>query len=160
MKTHNGNITQLEPNQVFVFGSNLSGFHGAGAAGFASFGEFGNVWRKYDYANKPVGWRGRWNIKGQGEGYQVGTLGASYALPTVTKAGKKRSRTIAEIKRSVEVFYYWARHNPELEFLVAYSLKTNLNGYSPDEMAYVFAVDIPDKVIFETEFSKLIEGKQ
>ena len=29
MKTHNGCITELKENQVFCFGSNKSGFHGA-----------------------------------------------------------------------------------------------------------------------------------
>jgi hypothetical protein len=32
MKTHNGFITELSENEVFVFGSNLSGIHGKGAA--------------------------------------------------------------------------------------------------------------------------------
>jgi hypothetical protein len=59
------------------------GFHGSGAAGFASFGESGNVWRKYDYDKKPVGWKGQWNVKGVAEGLQAGTKGRSYALPTV-----------------------------------------------------------------------------
>ena len=33
-------ITSLRPNEIFVFGSNLGGFHGGGAAEFAyrSFG--------------------------------------------------------------------------------------------------------------------------
>lgn len=28
----NEKITHLEPNEIFVFGSNLQGYHGAGAA--------------------------------------------------------------------------------------------------------------------------------
>jgi hypothetical protein len=52
-------ITHLEPNQVFVFGSNAAGRHAAGAARQAvmSFGA----------------------IEGQGEGLQ----GQSYAIPTM-----------------------------------------------------------------------------
>lgn len=52
-------ITKLEPNEIFVFGSNLQGFHGGGAAALAHRC-FGAVW-------------------GQGEGLQ----GQSYALPTM-----------------------------------------------------------------------------
>ena len=52
-------ITHLEPNEVFVFGSNLSGFHGGGAAAVA-MKLFGAVW-------------------GQG----VGLQGQSYGIPTM-----------------------------------------------------------------------------
>lgn len=52
-------IGALEPNEVFVFGSNLGGFHGGGAAR-AALRLFGAVW-------------------GQG----VGLQGQSYAIPTM-----------------------------------------------------------------------------
>ena len=52
-------ITNLEPNEVFVFGSNLAGAHGGGAAAIA-WRKFGAVW-------------------GQG----VGLQGQSYAIPTM-----------------------------------------------------------------------------
>lgn len=53
------NITSLEPDEVFVFGSNLQGHHGGGAARVA-YERFGAV-------------------MGQGEGMQ----GQSYAIPTM-----------------------------------------------------------------------------
>ena len=52
-------ITRLAENEVFVFGSNLAGFHGGGAARVAHQ-RFGAVW-------------------GQG----VGLQGQSYAIPTM-----------------------------------------------------------------------------
>ena len=52
-------ITQLKENEIFVFGSNLGGFHGGGAARVA-LEAFGAVW-------------------GQG----VGLQGRSYAIPTM-----------------------------------------------------------------------------
>ena len=52
-------ITSLQPNEVFVFGSNLAGFHGGGAAHIAH-AKFGAIW-------------------GQG----VGMQGQSYAIPTM-----------------------------------------------------------------------------
>ena len=52
-------IRELEPNEVFVFGSNLGGFHGGGAA-LVAMKKFGAVW-------------------GQG----VGLQGQSYAIPTM-----------------------------------------------------------------------------
>ena len=52
-------ITELKPNEVFVFGSNLQGMHAGGAARIACE-KFGAVW-------------------GQG----VGMQGQSYAIPTM-----------------------------------------------------------------------------
>lgn len=52
-------IDRLEPNEIFVFGSNLSGHHGGGAA-LVAMNKFGAVW-------------------GQG----VGLQGQSYAIPTM-----------------------------------------------------------------------------
>lgn len=52
-------ITSLQPNEVFVFGSNLAGMHGGGAA---------RVARKFFGA-----------VMGQGGGLQ----GQSYAIPTM-----------------------------------------------------------------------------
>ncbi len=54
-----GMINELNENEVFVFGSNLAGFHGGGAAR-AAMNRFGAVW-------------------GQG----VGLQGQSYAIPTM-----------------------------------------------------------------------------
>ena len=52
-------ITDLSPNEIFVFGSNLAGSHGGGAARLA-YNRFGAIW-------------------GQG----VGLQGQSYAIPTM-----------------------------------------------------------------------------
>lgn len=52
-------ITQLEDNEVFVFGSNLEGAHGGGAA-LQAWQKFGAIW-------------------GQG----VGLQGQSYGIPTM-----------------------------------------------------------------------------
>ena len=38
-------ITTLAPNEIFVFGSNIQGYHGGGAARMA-LNKFGAVWEK------------------------------------------------------------------------------------------------------------------
>ena len=53
------NITELKPDEVFVFGSNLEGMHGGGAA-LVAFRQFGAVM-----------------------GCGVGLRGQSYAIPTM-----------------------------------------------------------------------------
>jgi len=52
-------ITELKPNEIFVFGSNLAGAHGGGAA-LLAYRKFGAIW-------------------GQG----VGLQGQSYGIPTM-----------------------------------------------------------------------------
>lgn len=157
LRTYKGLITKLESNQIFVFGSNLDGFSGGGAAGYASFGVVGNRWREFHYDEKPDGWKGKWNVKGIAEGYQMGTEGASYAIPTVTRAGSKRSLRPEEIEASIRDFYDFAKENPEIDFLVAQENKMGYSGYTPEEMAAMYScATIPMNVIFEEGFNKLI----
>lgn len=59
MKTTPDFITHLEPNEIFVFGSNLAGMHGGGAARIA-YKHFGAEW-----------------------GVGVGPTGQCYAIPTM-----------------------------------------------------------------------------
>jgi len=59
MRTTPSYITTLKPNEIFVFGSNLSGSHGGGAA-LLAYKQFGAIW-------------------GQGVGFQ----GQSYGIPTM-----------------------------------------------------------------------------
>jgi len=152
-----GRVRHLDEKQVFVFGSNEQGFHGAGSAGFASFGVVGNVWRNFGYSEKPNGWKGKWNVKGVGEGLQFGTHGMSYALPTVSFAGCRKSFPLERIKSNIEAFYEFVKIRPEYDFLVAYMADCrNLNGYTSKEMALLFAGDIPENVIFEKDFGKLV----
>ena len=58
MKFTPDNITSLKKNQIFVFGSNEAGIHGAGAARLANK-KFGAMW-----------------------GVGFGLTGQSYAIPT------------------------------------------------------------------------------
>ena len=59
MRIASSHITTLQPNEIFVFGSNLSGMHGGGTARLA-YQKFGAIW-------------------GQG----VGLQGQSYGIPTM-----------------------------------------------------------------------------
>jgi len=156
VKTYKSPKLTLADDEVFVFGANNSGFHAAGSAGYASFNEFGNVWRKHEYDKKPNGWKGKWNVKGASVGPQMGTEGKSYAIPTVTRPGEKRSIPLNIIKKSVRVFYNFAKSRPHLKFFVAQENSDGLNGYGADEMAYCYCGDIPNNVYFDHEFAKII----
>ena len=82
-------ITELGPDEVFVFGSNLAGSHGGGAAYVA--------WRKFGA------------VMGQG----VGLQGRSYAIPTM-QGGVETIKPyvdefIAFAQAHPELFFYVTR---------------------------------------------------
>lgn len=104
-------ITKLEPNEVFVFGSNLGGIHGAGAALTA---------RKWGA------------ILGKGTGIQ----GQTYAIPTKDKT-ISRSLTIEEIRPYVDEFYNYAEIHQEKIFLVT-EIGCGLAGYHPSDISPLF----------------------
>lgn len=82
-------ISTLKPDEVFVFGSNLQGHHGGGAARVAQ-SRFGAVW-------------------GQG----VGLQGQSYAIPTMQGGAETIKpyvdQFIAFAKEHTELFFYVTR---------------------------------------------------
>jgi len=136
-KTYSGKVTSLKPNQIFVFGSNPEGRHGAGAAKYAK-DNFGAMY-------------------GQGEGLQ----GQSYALPTkdlrVKENNSLRSISPEQITSNIKKLYDLANRSNK-EFLVSDYSGTNLNGYTGQEMADMFisAGPIPNNIVFHENFDKLI----
>lgn len=109
---------------VFVFGSNLAGRHGKGAA----------LWAREH----------RGAIYGQGEGLQ----GNSYGIPT--KDGRLKTLSLDAIARHVAVFVDFARDHPELSFQLT-PIGCGLAGYTPPQIAPMFE-HAPENVIFPEEF--------
>ena len=103
-------IDMLLPRQIFVFGSNVLGYHTGGASGTARK-RFGAVW-------------------GQAEGLQ----GQSYAIPV--DYGKD-VRKDDEVKVAVERFIAFAKEHTELFFFVT-RVGCGIAGYHDDEMAPFF----------------------
>lgn len=110
-------IKYLNENEIFVFGSNLSGRHGAGAAKYA-VQRFGA-------------------IRGQGEGLQ----GQSYAIPTraFEPEGSNNIVTLSldEIQDHVEIFLGFAEDNPRYTFLLT-EVGCGLAGYNVCQIAPLF----------------------
>jgi len=146
MKTYQGLVMSLEPNQVFVFGSNPEGIHGAGAAKAA---------RAYGA------------ILGQGRGI----MGQSYGLVTKNLTPHYREegtgitydiageRSVSKVQIVINIFelYLYATKHPELEFMIGYTLSPNLNGYTTEEMAEMFTISpIPDNIVFNDKFYELV----
>lgn len=108
-------------NFVFVFGSNLSGIHGAGAAKAA---------------------HERWGAK-MGEG--VGRTGMSYAIPT--KNAKIETLTLDRIEPHIEVFIDYAKSHNATIFLLSH-VGCGYAGYSWDKhIRPLFPEDLPTNVI-------------
>jgi hypothetical protein len=104
-------IDSLKENEIFVFGSNLAGKHGKGAAKTA------------------LKWGAKW---GQAKGLQ----GRTYGIPT-KDASVKRVLSVIEIERFVNEFIEFARKSPEKIFLVT-EIGCGLAGYKPKEIAPLF----------------------
>lgn len=139
MKTYTGYIEELNPNQIFVFGSNTQGRHGVGTAKLC-LNKYGAIY-------------------GQASGLQ----GRSYGLVTTDLTTYKfPSRSPEEVLTEIKKFYKFAEENSELEFLVAYTAEGyNLCGYSSKQLANLFsAVSIPENVIFEDKFAELITNSK
>lgn len=106
------NIQNLEPNEIFVFGSNESGIHGAGAAKLA-LDKFGAQFRNPE-----------------------GLQGQSYAIPTKNRT-VMMTLEIEEIKPYVDKFIKFSQENPQLKFLVT-EIGCGLAGHTPESIAPLF----------------------
>lgn len=111
MRVASNDIRQLLDNEVFVFGSNLSGHHGAGAARTAVF-KFGAV-------------------NGKGAGLQ----GKSYGIPT--KDRNINTLPIYKIAPHVNRFIKFCIRNEKKNFLVT-EIGCGLAGYKPKQIAPLF----------------------
>lgn len=133
-------ITSLKPHEVFVFGSNATGFHGAGSAGLACRGDSLNRWRTDEWflsaVKSSVGSParvGKWAIYGVARGYQEGRDGRSYAIQTIIRPGQLRSVPLSEIRDQLIGMFGFANLNPGLTFLMT-PVGAGYAGYTDSEM--------------------------
>lgn len=103
-------ITRLEPDQIFVFGSNLSGRHGLGAAKTAMF--MGAIYGK-----------------------SIGIQGQTYAIPT--KDEDLKPLPLSVIKRYVDEFLEFTKIHPDKHFLVT-KIGCGLAGNKVADIAPMF----------------------
>ena len=104
-------ITKLEPNQIFVFGSNLAGRHGAGAAKQA-YDQFGAEY-----------------------GVGQGITGRAYAFPTLGMRLEKLPAWMLCYAR--DRLYSTCAAYPENEFLLT-KVGCGLAGYAESDMRSLF----------------------
>ena len=104
-------IKEIKPGEVFVFGSNLSGIHGAGAAKMAL--QWGAIF-----------------------GNGIGIQGNTYAIPTKSE-NIIRTLTVEEIKPYVTEFIQYAKDNPDKIFFVT-EIGCGLAGLKYSDVAPLF----------------------
>jgi len=146
-------IKELAQNEVFVFGTNPRGFHGAGAAGYAMLHVHGNKWRttKVPGTNKllnevPNGTKGYWAVKGVSRGLMQGLYGKSYGIVTVSRPGARRSVPLEEIKKQLLSLKLHSIKHPYTYFLTR--IGCGYAGYSNNEILTIIKeVDFPDNII-------------
>ncbi len=110
--------------EVFVFGSNLAGKHGKGAARAAAV-NFGAI-----------------------NGVGIGPQGNSYAIPTKDKFIQTLSKKVIHLY--VNDFLDYARRNPDTKFFVT-RIGCVLAGYQDEDIAPLFK-PAPDNCSFAEEW--------
>jgi hypothetical protein len=115
---------------VFVFGSNLAGRHGKGAAKYARE-HYGAVY---------------------GEG--IGRTGNSYAIPTKDHALDVLA--LISIGKFIREFVQYARENPDDTFLLT-PIGTGLAGYDKTEIFQLIrnCAPLPSNIVFTKEWFNL-----
>lgn len=144
MTFYYGQITKLESNEIFVFGSNPEGRHGKGSAKITkdSFGAQYGIGR--------------------------GLTGKCWAMPTKNLTANyfekstgityfqygERSISKEQIQDNIKDLYEFAEEKWNVKFYIAYNYNTtNLNGYSGAEIFEMFSFHkIPNNITFHESF--------
>lgn len=133
-------IEHLYPGEIFVFGSNLSGLHGAGAAKMAKerFGAEGGIY--------------------------YGMTGKCFAIPTRRIFKWKpqielETLPIETIEYYIDAFVGYASKTPDKKFLLT-EVGCGHAGYTPEQIAPLFkgAIGLIN-VVFPDSFKKILQIK-
>lgn len=118
-----------DKHRIFVFGSNLAGIHGRGAALHA----------KIHYGAIPL--------------CGVGHHGNSYAIPT--KDQYIRTLPLIEVRRHISEFLIYVINRKDLQFNVT-QVGCGLAGFQPSEIAPLFCAE--DNLYFDRFWEPWIKG--
>jgi hypothetical protein len=135
MKTNSqGFISELEPNEIFVFGSNESGLHGGGAARQA-YQSFGAIMH---------------------EG--IGLFGNTYAIPTIGPILGNVLK-LDKIKSYIDDFILFAKTRPDLVFYMT-EIGCGIAGLKVEQVAPLFDENPSTNVLFPKSFISFIKNSK
>lgn len=123
----------MQKRQIFVFGSNLGGYHGGGSA-HAAWKEHGAIY-----------------------GLGVGLAGNSYAIPT--KCQEVRTLDLAVVKLYVDQFIEFAASRMDLEFNIV-AIGCGLAGMKMEEVAPMFVQVGSNCKFLDPEFDAIVRTMQ
>lgn len=115
MKITQENITELKPNEIFVFGSNTRGLHLGGAA-LVAYKKFGAEF-----------------------GVSEGLSGNTYAIPTMSPEGKRVTKKL--LKLSFYKFLKAVQKNKDKEFLLT-KIGCGIAGWEVRDVAEILSSEI------------------
>lgn len=127
MKITQENITELKPNEIFVFGSNTKGLHLGGAARVA-YDKFGAEW-----------------------GLSEGLSGRTYAIPTMSPEGNKVSKKTLQLS-----FYNFLRivqSRKNKKFLLT-KIGCGIAGWKVKDVAEILSSEIMEFNLYYGGFGK------
>lgn len=121
----NNMITKLQPNEIFIFGSNLKGHHFGGAAKQA-FDDFGAEW-------------------GIGEGL----TGQSYAFPTLDEYMQQLPKQV--LQHAVKLLYKCATDNPDKRFYLT-KVGCGIANYKESFIKTLFKGNRPKNILMPSDW--------
>src|SRR5215217_1116313 len=123
-----------DPSKIFVFGSNLDGRHGKGAA--------------------------LWAVQNRGARYGqgFGEQGMSFAIPTKGRGKNLPILPLDIIADYVKLFIEEARCNPEVEYELT-PIGCGLAGYKPEQIAPLFK-NAPSNVALPQVFINVLKDQE
>ncbi len=130
MRQYHQDGTSAGSGWVFVFGSNLAGYHAGGAARAAA-DQFGAKW-------------------GVGEG----PTGDAYAIPTMDR--ELAPRSLDDVSDSIQVFVMHAKSKRNQRFFVT-RIGCGIAGFEDSEIAPLFR-DAPDNCSFAETWRPWLDG--
>lgn len=120
IKDKDGFVQQLDSNEVFVFGSNMNGYHYGGAA------------------QRALDW-------GAIMGIGVGRQGKTYAIPTLDTDMSKLPLTT--VKYFLDEFFNYVKLFPNTNFLLT-RIGQGIAGFSKEEIESIMPDDMPSNVFY------------
>lgn len=118
----------LKSDEIFTFGSNLAGRHGAGAALRAK------------------------QVYGAKYGIGIGRMGQSYAIPT--KDHYLNTLPINVISNHVDDFYDYVKEHPQLTFYIT-RIGCGLAGYDDRDITELFICNYPN-IVYDKQWEKYL----